>query len=135
MGNNLVDQAVRFLEDLGLPMVPSKGMQKKPCIGWKVFQSKRPTVDQIREWDKKFRPERWGWVTGRLSGRVVVDFDGDKGRQWMNAWGIKPHLRTGSGGFHCHFVHPGWPAPTLNAKTGKESWPWPGLHLPAHRAF
>jgi hypothetical protein len=135
MTPSLTDQAIRFLVERGFPMIPSRGDNKSPCVAWKVFQTKRPTVEQLREWEKKFRPARWGLVTGRLSGRVVIDFDGDEGRDWMQKWGIKPHLRTGSGGFHCHLLHPGWRVPTLNAKSAKLSWPWLGVDIRGDGGF
>jgi hypothetical protein len=53
----------------------------------------------------------------------------------MEKWGIKPHLRTGSGGFHCYLQHPGWRVPTLNAKSSKGSWPWPGLDIRGDGGF
>jgi len=101
MNASLTDQAIRFLEERRWPMLPSKGPQKKPCVGWKIFQEQLPTVEQIRSWERNFKPARWGLVTGKLAGIVVVDFDGDQGRELMKKWDINPHLRTGSGGFHC----------------------------------
>jgi hypothetical protein len=135
MSASLLDQAIRFLEERGWPMLPSKGPQKKPCVGWKKFQEQLPTVEQLREWDRKFKPERWGPVTGRLAGIVVVDFDGDQGIELMKKWGSNPHVRTGSGGFHIYVQHPGWRVPTLNAKTSKNSWPWPGLDIRGDGGF
>ena len=135
MNDSLTDQAISFLVEWGFAMIPSSGRDKSPCVPWKVFQEQLPTVEQIQHWSKKFRPERWGLVTGRLSRRVVVDFDGDKGLEWMQKWGINPHLRTGSGGFHCHLIHPGWRVPTLNAKSGKVSWPWPGVDIRGDGGF
>jgi hypothetical protein len=135
MSNSLTDQAIRFLEELGLSMVPSRGLEKKPCVQWSRFQKQLPTVKQLREWSGPVTPDRWGFVTGQLSERVVVDFDGERGREWMRKWKIKPHLRTGSGGFHCHLLHPGWRVPTLNAKSGKVSWPWPGVDIRGDGGF
>ena len=120
---SLIDQAVAFLVERHWPMLPSTGPQKKPCVSWKEFQKRLPTVDELRRWDRKFRPVRWGLVTGELAGDVVADFDGDEGRKLMQKWGIKSHIRTGSGGFHCHLQRPGWRLPTLNAKTAKARWP------------
>ncbi len=116
-------------------MLPSRGPQKKPCVGWKKFQEQLPAVEQLREWDRTFKPERWGLVTGKLAGIVVVDFDGDKGRELTQAWGVNPHVRTGSGGFHLYAQHPGYRIPTLNAKTSKKSWPWPGLDIRGDGGF
>lgn len=56
-------------------------MQKQPCVGRKRSQEPLPTVEQLREWGRKFRPDGWGLVTGKLAGIVVVDFDGDMGQQ------------------------------------------------------
>jgi hypothetical protein len=135
MSATITDQAIRFLVDRRWPMLPSNGPQKKPCIAWKQFQEQLPTVEQLRGWEREFRPARWGLVTGELAGIVVVDFDGDKGSELMEKWGIKPHLRTGSGGFHVHVKHPGWRVPTLNAKSGKASWPWLGLDIRGDGGF
>lgn len=135
MSTDLTDQAIKLLRERSWPMVPSTGPQKKPCVAWKSFQAQLPTIDQLREWGRNFRPMRWGLVTGKLAGIVVVDFDGEQGRELMEKWGIKPHLRTGSGGFHVHVQHPGWRVPTLNAKSGKVSWPWPGVDIRGDGGF
>jgi hypothetical protein len=116
-------------------MVPSTGSTKAPCVVWKQFQKQLPTVDQLRQWGGQFKPERWGVVTGELAGIVVIDFDGDQGRSLMLQWGINPHVRTGSGGFHWYGIHPGWRVPTLNAKSGKLSWPWPGVDIRGDGGF
>jgi hypothetical protein len=133
MSESLTDQAIRFLVERGFPMIPSRGREKGPCVKWKVFQIQLPTIEQLREWDEKFGPERWGLVTGRLSRRVVVDFDGEQGLEWMRKWGTKPHLRTGSGGYH--LVHPGWRVPTLNAKNARVAWPWQGVDIRGDGGF
>jgi len=135
MGNHLVDQAIRFLEERGFPMVPSRGPQKKPCVPWKVFQNQLPTISQIREWERKYKPNRWGFVTGLMSGRVVIDFDGECGVDLMRKWRLNPHLRTGSGGYHCHISHPGWHVPTLNAQISKNSWRWTGVDIRGDGGF
>jgi hypothetical protein len=132
---SLTDQAVRFLVERCWPMVPSAGMEKKPCVRWKKFQEQLPAVAQIREWGKKLKPQRWGLVTGRLAGVVVVDFDGEQGCKLMREWDIDPHVRTGSGGFHLYLQHPGWRVPTLNAKSGKVSWPWLGVDVRGDGGF
>jgi hypothetical protein len=116
-------------------MVPSTGSTKAPCVAWKRFQEQLPTVDLLRQWSREFTPERWGIVTGRLSRVVVTDFDGAEGRRQMREWHIEPHLRTGADGFHWYGVHPGWWVPTLNAKSSKNSWPWPGVDIRGDGGF
>jgi hypothetical protein len=98
MSKSLTDQAIRFLVEWGLPIIPSRGANKGPCVPWKVFQEQLPTVEQLRGWEREFRPEGWGLVTGRLSRRIVIDFDGEQGRDLMQKWGLKPNVSTGSGG-------------------------------------
>jgi hypothetical protein len=71
----------------------------------------------------------WAVVTGSLAGIVVADFDGEQGRTLMQRWNLRPHIRTGSGGFHVYLKHPGWRVPTLNAKCSKGTWPWLGLDI------
>jgi hypothetical protein len=132
---SLTDQAVRFLTKQCWPMIPSTGAEKKPCVAWKKYQNQLPTTEQAREWGTKLKPQRWGLVTGRLAGVVVVDFDGAQGRKLMRERDVDPHVRTGSGGFHLYLKHPGWRVPTLNAKTGKVSWPWPGVDIRGDGGF
>ena len=89
----------------------------------------------MEDWARKFDPVRWGVVTGKGAGIVVVDFDGDAGREWMRLWGIHPHVATGSGGFHVYLKHPGWHVPTLNAKSSGRCWPWPGVDIRGDGGF
>jgi Bifunctional DNA primase/polymerase, N-terminal len=135
MPANLTDQAIKLLVERRWPMLPSTGSSKGPCVAWKEFQERLPTPEQLREWGRRFTVKRWGLVTGTLSGVMVLDFDGAAGLKLLRKWGIKPHLKTGSGGFHWYLRHPGWRVPTLNAKTSKASWPWPGLDVRGDGGF
>jgi len=132
---SLIDQAIELLVTRRLPMLPSKGASKGACVKWKQYQERLPTVKELRKWEQNFNPERWGVVTGTLSGIVVVDFDGEAGRKLMEAWGVSPHVRTGSGGFHWYVKHPGWYVKTLNAQTSKNAWPWPGVDIRGDGGF
>ncbi len=116
-------------------MVPSRGAKKAPCVSWKIYQSQLPTASQLKAWDDDFRPERWGPITGELSGIIVIDFDGEEGSRWLEKWGLDPHIRTGSGGHHVYFFHPGWYVPTMNAKSGKNTWPFPGVDVRGDGGF
>jgi uncharacterized protein (DUF927 family) len=88
-----------------------------------------PTERDLRDWTSKFQPKLWIVVTGKISGVVVLDFDGEVGRELMAQWNIMPHVRTGSGGFHLYVTHPGFNVPTLNAKAARKTWRWPGLDI------
>lgn len=116
-------------------MIPSRGKSKGPCVKWTCFQTSLPTPDQIKQWDSRFNPERWGFVTGHFSTIVGIDFDGEHGLEWMKKWDLKPNLSSGSGGCHVYFQHPGWHVPTLNAKTSKRTWPFPGVDVRGDGGF
>lgn len=110
-------------------MLPSRGDSKGPCTStWKEYQTILPTASDLRKWATVLAPTRWGVVTGELSNLVIVDFDGDEGREWLLKWKLQPQVRTGSGGYHVYFRHPGWRVPTMNAKTSQE-WPFKGVDV------
>jgi len=107
-------------------------------LGWKRNQTERATNQQIRAWAKRYSPPAWAIVTGALSNRVVLDFDGEQGRETLERLGLQPHRRTGSGGYHVDFKHPGWHVKTLNSKSSKDR-PWakayPGLDIRADGGY
>ena len=111
----------------GLSIIPL-GPDKRPIIpSWKPYQTRCPNSDEIASW-KKLHPAAWGLITGALSGRIALDFDGKAGAATLRKLGIEPHRGTPSGGFHADFVHPGWHVPTLNSKTKRDlGAKWPGL--------
>ena len=130
---------------MGFPLIPvgatqgpAKGSFKNPCVKWKTYQKSLPTEDEMREWQSAFSPSAWGIVTGTLSKRIVLDFDGTEGVKTMQRMGLKPHVRTQSGGFHVHFAHPGFPVKTLNNKSSRGSaWvkAYPGLDVRGDGGF
>ncbi len=100
---------------------------------WKPFQGRRPTPDEVAVWIS-CKPAGFAAVTGAISGRISVDFDGDAGIETARKLGIAedgpivPHRRTPSGGLHCDFVHPGWYVKTQNHVSNKVLGArWPGL--------
>jgi hypothetical protein len=61
---------------------------------------------------------------------VVADFDGNRGQELLQSFGLDPHVRTGSGGHHVYLTHPGWRVPTWNCKTNRTLGKrWPGLDI------
>src|SRR5437773_12272425 len=99
----------------GWSIIPT-GLNKVPLVKhWKPYQNRHPTPDEIKKWEK-MRPPAWAMVTGRLSCRITLDFDGKAGCETLKRLGLKPHRSTPSGGFHVDFIHPGWKVSTLNGK-------------------
>jgi hypothetical protein len=131
--NALVAKALE-LAAMGRSVLPSTGDKQAPVGSWKRWQTERPSADLIRNWGLS-NPDRWGFVCGSISGVVVADFDGDAGRELLNQFGLRPHVRSGSGGFHVHLKHPGWRVPTMNAKSSTNAWPWRGLDIRGDGGF
>jgi putative DNA primase/helicase len=116
--------------DLGWSVIPC-GANKKPLIKtWREFQTQRPTKEQVGEWDRNKQPATWAFITGAISGRITLDFDGVLGRNTIERLGIQPHRRTPSQGRHADFEHPGWRVSTLTHKTKRALFNrWPGLDI------
>ena len=112
------------------------GPDKKPVIPtWKPYQTQRPTDEEFSAWSR-LNPAMWAIVTGALSHRITLDFDGAPGRETLERLALKPHRMTPSGGFHADFKHPGWYVPTLNAKSKRELGErWPGLDIRADGGY
>ena len=57
--------------------------EKRPLFPWKAYQERCLSRKDIEQWDKQYHPPGYAVVTGRVSGVVVLDFDGDKGRETL----------------------------------------------------
>ena len=92
--------------------------------------------DALFTWARHYASPAWAVITGALSGVIVLDFDGSEGIRLMRQLGLAPHVRTGSGGYHIYFIHPGWPVKTLNGKSASElGQHWPGLDIRADGGY
>ena len=76
-------------------------------------------------------------ITGTISGRITLDFDGEAGcRTLESLWGWEAHRKTPSGRFHADFQHPGWRVATLNGKSAHALGArWPGLDIRADGGY
>ena len=114
-GTEIPDSVARALA-LGWSVIPCR-RDKRPCLSWKQFQSRRPTREEIRSWQSEYNPCAWAVITGTVSGVVVLDFDGETGHRTCTALNLTPHVKTGSGGSHVYVEHPGWGTTTVNGKS------------------
>ena len=71
----MIEIARQYLQ-LGLCVLPAVRSEKRPALaGWKSFQSKLPTSQQIEHWFAS-RPDAICIVAGGVSGNLeVIDFD------------------------------------------------------------
>lgn len=96
-------------------VIPMRTRDKRPLIKWLEYQQRPATENEINEWYLQWPTANVGIVTGAISGLVVLDIDPRHGgeqslAQWETAHGPLPisvEARTGGGGRHVYFKHPG----------------------------
>lgn len=121
MYRNLVDEALTYLE-IGWCVYPAHyvetgictcGKLDCPCPGkhpigkWSAYRTRLPSEDEVQIWFSTLKCNI-GMVTGTVSGFVVVDVDGQEGKNSLHELesnGLKPTLtsETGSGGLHLFY--------------------------------
>lgn len=99
----------------GWSVIPIRPGDKRPLVRWEEFQHRRPGEEEARGWFRTWPDAGVGVVTGAISGLVVIDVDlrhgGDAGLDKLEReHGRLPttvECRTGGGGRHLYFTHPG----------------------------
>lgn len=86
----------------GFSVIPV-GANKIPLIGWKEFQSRRATPEEILAWWKKTPDAQVGIVTGQISDLTVIDVEatGDSSPMKDDTFTVK----TGGNGIHFYFKY------------------------------
>src|SRR3989344_5201584 len=114
INKKLLERALEY-QGMGWSVVPL-GKNKIPFYEFdlKKHQTERATPAQITEWSQKTYPEmNIGVMTGALSGIVVLDLDIKHGWSAKKLLELGYHIpptataRTGNGGEHYLFKHPG----------------------------
>ncbi len=99
---------------------------KHPLVRWKPYQEERPTDEEVAEWWTRWPDANIGMATGRVSGVVVLDADGDDARRAvLQKGGIDqtPVIWTGrSGGAHFWLA-----APTIDVDVRNFAGKLPGV--------
>jgi hypothetical protein len=100
----------------GWSLIPVRA-DKTALVSWKPYQETAPTMEQLTQWDETLRPAIWAGVTGEVSNRFGLDFDGPEGSRTLEKLGLEPHRLTVSGGYHADFLLPEWRVRTLAGKS------------------
>jgi Bifunctional DNA primase/polymerase, N-terminal len=112
----------------GWSLIPC-GLDKRPMVKWKPFQTEAATRDQLESWAAR-KPASWAVVTGAVSGFVAFDFSADDGERLREKYGLPVNARSGSGGPHTYIEHPGFYVATLNGRAKHELGDrFPGLDI------
>ena len=105
----------------GYNVVPQAAVDKKyPAVKWKGLQDRLTQPDELEGWKHLF-VNGVGFITGAVSGVIVIESDGPEGEavlaEFEGAHGPLPDtltIRSGSGrGLHRHFRHPGFTVKTV----------------------
>ena len=83
MGEDILNAALEYL-DRGFSVIPVKQADKRPCLmTWKEYQTRQPTVDEVKKWWRIWPDANVAIITGTISGIFVVDADGPSGIKWV----------------------------------------------------
>lgn len=117
--NKFLDAAMEYVR-LGWNPIPLKPQDKKPLLSsWREWQHKKVTEDDVRRWWTEHPTANVGIITGAISGIVVLDVDGEAGRQSLAqvAKGLPPTPISNTGkGNHYIYAHPGFEARNFAGK-------------------
>lgn len=111
-----LDAALRYLAR-GWSVLPLRKREKRPLIRWEMFQAELPSVSDVTGWFRRWPDANLGVVTGTISNLIVIDIDPNHGgadalEDLERRFGAMPatvESRTGGGGRHLYFAHPGFP--------------------------
>lgn len=102
-----ISSATSYLS-YGWSLLPIQAREKKPLIKWEGFQHRLPTKTELTDWWNRWPDANVGIITGKVSGLIVLDVDGEAGRASLVGRPLPATViaRTGRG-FHYFFKHPG----------------------------
>ena len=109
--NNL-DSAIAYRRR-GLSIIPIKPKDKKPYVTWEPYQNEPPSEAVIRHWFTSWPDANVAIVTGAVSDAIVIDLDSAEAKEKIKSLvpnydlAAVPRVRTGRGGYHLFFKHPG----------------------------
>jgi hypothetical protein len=110
-----VNEAIHQYIGRGWSIIPIRTGDKRPLVRWEAFQHRHPSEAEGRGWLRQWPGAGIAVVTGRISGLVVLDVDaghgGDESLEKLEReHGALPttvECRTGGGGRHLYYAHPG----------------------------
>lgn len=96
----------------GWSVIPIVPRDKRPAIPWSPYQHQAASASAIGVWWDVDPRRNVGIVTGKISGLVVLDVDGEEGLASVRGrvLPVTPVAKTGKG-FHYYFAHPGFELP------------------------
>lgn len=95
-----------FSKTHNVSVIPIGKKSKKPLVEWKIYQTRRPNIEEIQSWKEQWPDCNWAMVTGNVSGVVVVDCDSQEDYEFVKSRGLphSPTVKTARG-FHVYFQY------------------------------
>ena len=96
---------------LGFSTIPIRSASKIPAVKWEEFQKRIANPKEQLNWTYTNSALNIGIITGAISKIVVVDVE--KGGK-IDDFPPTVSAKTGGGGYHFYFKHPGFPIKTVS---------------------
>ncbi len=92
--------------NLGFSIIPVK-KDKSPFFSWKDFQKRKATLNEVKNWFKKYSEANIAIITGKISDIVVVDFDSEEAVNWAKKNNLLNTLCVMTArGLHAYYKYP-----------------------------
>lgn len=105
--DNLLKWA-EYYSTRGWPIIPAAAT-KRPLVKWTDYQTRLTETEEVEDWLRDFPAmTAIGTATGEFSGIIVIDVEAE-GDPSPYLELDTPIARSGSGGWHIFFQHPGFP--------------------------
>lgn len=100
--NAILEAALDYIKR-DISVIPLEPRGKKPVVSWAIYQTRRATEEEVREWFDNDKGYNIGIVTGLISGITVVDFDTAEAIQLAKKrnFPVTPLVKTGKG-YHAY---------------------------------
>jgi len=99
---SMLNIAMTFLLLKGYSVIPV-GLDKRPLISWKEFQSRKATPEELVNWWTIYPDAQIGIVTGAISNLTVIDVESDGDFSLIKDKTFT--VATGGGGRHYYFQY------------------------------
>ncbi len=124
-GIDFLSHAIAYA-GLNFSIIPIKPQSKKSAVGWKTYQTRKATPEEIQDWWDHNPQRNIAAVTGAVSNIVVIDIDPRKGGSIdaLKELGVTDDdlntvtCRTGGSGLHIYYRHPGKYLPSAILSNG-----------------
>jgi hypothetical protein len=107
-----LDAAIEY-QRRGFSVIPIKAGTKKALVQWEPSQAEPASEATLTHWFTSWPDANVGLVTGAVSDCVVIDLDSSEAKEALKRlapdynFSSAPRVRTGRGGYHLFFKHPG----------------------------